>query len=533
MRRFASFLSFLLQTLLRYEWLVILLFVVFLLRIPSFFEPNWYGDEAIYLTLGNAFRKGLVFYRDIHDNKPPLLYLVAAIAGDVFWFRLILWFVHSMTVVMAALLAERILVQRWRVMLATSLFALFSTLPLLEGNVANGELFMIWPASVGVYLFYQTLRARQRGQPIRFLLIGILFSLGFLFKAPIGFDFAALVFFWWWFAKPTMSFPQKLKRLFSLPVGLMVFGFMTPILLSIGYYGIVGGMVPYVRSALLQNFGYVVSWGVSDTVWWHNHLIWRGFLLIGFVGWLTVRGLRMSQELLFLSLWVVFSTYGALISNRPYPHYLLQSLLPFTLLLFVLLNYRKSLTPLLTKVMALTLVVILVATNGLWHYPVVGYYRNFIDYIRSQKSVMAYREYFGPVNRNYAIADYIRTKTLPDERVFVWGNEPAIYALTQRLPVGRYTVAYHIMDFDGFADTFSALNREKPRFIVVFPDQVPDFPQLDVLLAHDYVLSAQIDEALIYLSIETADVSSSRSFQQQLAIQYTSRLTPALLTRLE
>ena len=41
------------------------------------------------MTLGNAFRKGLVFYRDIHDNKPPLLYLLAALSfGHFYLFRL-------------------------------------------------------------------------------------------------------------------------------------------------------------------------------------------------------------------------------------------------------------------------------------------------------------------------------------------------------------------------------------------------------------------------------------------------------------
>src|SRR3989344_3742093 len=59
-------------------WLVVFSVV---LRITSWFEPYWYGDEGIYLVLGQALRRGLVFYRDIHDNKPPLLYLLAAVAG--------------------------------------------------------------------------------------------------------------------------------------------------------------------------------------------------------------------------------------------------------------------------------------------------------------------------------------------------------------------------------------------------------------------------------------------------------------------
>ena len=70
--------------------LTLILTVNILLRIPSLFDPVYYGDECIYLTLGQAFNRGLVFYRDIHDNKPPLLYLVAALAQcKQFYFRLI------------------------------------------------------------------------------------------------------------------------------------------------------------------------------------------------------------------------------------------------------------------------------------------------------------------------------------------------------------------------------------------------------------------------------------------------------------
>ena len=69
-------------------WILILFAII--LRIPSLFEPYWYGDEAIYLTLGEGIRHNLVLYRDIFDHKPPLIYLIAAAAGSLYWFKLIL-----------------------------------------------------------------------------------------------------------------------------------------------------------------------------------------------------------------------------------------------------------------------------------------------------------------------------------------------------------------------------------------------------------------------------------------------------------
>ena len=70
-----------------HEAILIILGVVVFLRVPSLFEPYWYGDEGIYLTIGRAMRSGMELYREVHDNKPPLLYVVAAIAsGREFWF---------------------------------------------------------------------------------------------------------------------------------------------------------------------------------------------------------------------------------------------------------------------------------------------------------------------------------------------------------------------------------------------------------------------------------------------------------------
>jgi MFS superfamily sulfate permease-like transporter len=71
------------------NWLLGILALIFILRIPSFFEPYYYGDEMVYLTLGQGVRQGLTLYKDIHDNKPPLLYLTAAVAGNLFWFKVI------------------------------------------------------------------------------------------------------------------------------------------------------------------------------------------------------------------------------------------------------------------------------------------------------------------------------------------------------------------------------------------------------------------------------------------------------------
>ena len=75
--------------------------------------------------------------------------------------------------------------------------------------------------------------------------------------------------------------------------------------------------------------------------------------------------------------------------------------------------------------------------------------------------------------------------------------------MADRLPVGRYIVSFHIRDFpNGFNDTYRALLEEMPRYIVVIPSQVPEFPELEIMLQTDYLLVEQIDDVLIYKLVE-------------------------------
>lgn len=133
-------------------WLIITLILVIFLRIPSLFYPYSYGDEGIYLTLGQAVRQGLTLYRHIHDNKPPLLYLLAAISGSLFWFRAILMVWSLGTIIIfwrlgRCLFGEQLL----PIISSTILFALLTTLPLLEGNIANAEIFYDFIHSCGIF----------------------------------------------------------------------------------------------------------------------------------------------------------------------------------------------------------------------------------------------------------------------------------------------------------------------------------------------------------------------------------------------
>ena len=481
----------------KYRALIVLFLFIFVLRIPSLVEPHRYADEEIYLTLGQAVRKGLVLYRDIHDNKPPLLYLVAAVAGSLFWFRFILLVFHTFGVIFFWKLAELLFDKnRVAVFIATAVFGVFSTLPTLEGNIANGENFMIVPAIIGFFLFYRFLTVPSTNhRPLIPFSIGLSFAVSFLFKIPILFDFFSLLLFWCFFVEPSFRVRVLVRRMLSLPFLAMVSGFVLPVLLSIAYYSWLGAFEPYVSAALFQNVGYVSSWRSGGEVFFLNPLIWRGAVVLGVTVFLFLFSSKLSMAVRFVSLWAVFSMYGALLSSRPYPHYLLEPLAAAVFLITLVYSERFFLVRLLAA-MLFTLLLLAYIENRFWYYPTFPYYRNFIRYATGRIGWDGYLDSFG-VRRNYLISSYITQHTFASDRIFVWGTEPSIYALSERLPVGRYAVSYHIFDFRAFDETIIAIQESPPPYIIVIED-LDRFTQLKSYLVKYYILETTIEGASLY-----------------------------------
>src|SRR3989344_3208049 len=198
-------------------WLEILFAVLLILRIPSFFEPYYYGDEMIYLALGEGIRQGVPLYSGLHDNKPPLLYLTAAIAGNLFWFKAILALWSLITVYGFWKLVNYLYPKKESLhKISTIIFGLLTTLPLLEGNTVNAELFMIGPV---IFAFWIILSKANTLKNL--FLAGVLFSIASLFKTPAAFDILGIVAFWLIFLEKK-SFTDFIKKSFYLFLGFII-----------------------------------------------------------------------------------------------------------------------------------------------------------------------------------------------------------------------------------------------------------------------------------------------------------------------
>src|SRR4030065_2073139 len=215
--------------------------------------------------------------------------------------------------------------------IATIIFSIFTTIPLLEGNIVNAELFMIGP----IILAFTILLTKPL-IPKNLICAGVLFSLATLFKVPAAFDVPVIIFFWILTAK---KLDKKTIVQISKSTTYLLIGFCFPILLTFIWYFLHGAFSEYLIAAYLQNFGYLSSWRPEDVqssfLIKNLPLISRmGVVGLGFV-LLYLKRNKLSKRFLFLTTWLLFSLFAVTLSERPYPHYLIQSVPSLVLLLTI------------------------------------------------------------------------------------------------------------------------------------------------------------------------------------------------------
>lgn len=507
------------NTLKSYWPLLLLLLAVVILRIPNFFEPYWYGDEGIYLALGTAMRHGLRLYAEIIDHKTPLIYYLAMVPSQ-FHFRVLL--LGWMLVTTAAFydVTQRLFNNRIATITASVLFVLFTTLPWLEGNIPNGELFVMGFVIVGGALFartslWQVLFKNKKKSKIAIpnevftLLAGVFMGLGVLTKVPAVFDVAAFfTVIWFFLLRYVKLIPRKFKDFlvtlsYSVYQGLLLaVGVALPIFVSIVYFIVRGSGQAYLDFGLLYNFRYAGSWQLPFE---HPFLLFwfslPGKVLVAaiFILLLSLLTKWIKPRFQFIASWSILAMVAALLSNRPYPHYFLQVVPPLALTLGAMvataLELKNKYTlaalkqfvleVLFTLFLTLNLVGTLLLLNfGL--YPTVSYYTRWFKLVTGQISTQEYNQTFDRLmSDNYEAAEIITSS--PDPYLFIWGTNPMLYALTEKVPTGRFTVSFHIKDFDAYEETLTDLKARKPEYIVVMKNETSEFPGFYEYLTDNYI----------------------------------------------
>lgn len=503
------------------EVLILILAVHTFLRIPNLFEPYWYGDEGIYLTIGTALRQGRHLYADIVDHKTPLIYYFAMVPNQL-WFRILnlTWMTGSIVLFYA--IARKLLSNRYVVYAVTALFMLLTSLPALEGHIPNGELFVIGWVCLGVWLLFQSefvehLLAREKTKAILrpqlqkrdlrlFFLSGLAFSGGILTKVPAVFDAGGVALG----VALLMSWPLNFKKMLhqarqtvSIWV-LLSIGILIPILLSIVYYFLRGTLAAYIDFGLLYNFRYAGSWSLPPMpkiLQFGFSLPGKGMILIAMTVFLFLGRKHIQPKVRLVAIWTVAALFGALLSSRPYPHYLLQVIPPLVLLFGVLVEGHRQKRTLLEWGAMLTPIGLLFASLLLLQfkgYEIGKYYREFGKYLTKQSTRQEYFQSFSHLmDDTYAAAEILRTTD--EEVTFIYGNNPMLYALSHKRPIGRFIVNFHIRDFRGaFDETYALLAEQPPEFVVMMKDDDVSGNSIPAFIMENYLPYEDMEYMTVY-----------------------------------
>lgn len=462
---------------------VIILLAVAAARIPTLFEPYWYGDEDLYLAMGQAVRAGEVLYKDILDypNKPPLIYwLAAAVDGDQFKFRVVAAGWNMATVAAFAILAGKIWPDKRRaVFLSTGIFAALTNLPLLEGNIPNGELFFLLP-TVGAAAILTDKRLTAK----RLLWGGMVLGAAGLFKIPALAEAGIWPAAWW-----AMGEKKWIPKSMWLAGGIIITLGISTVVFS-GQVGINN----FIGAVFGQNLPYLSSWSGAGT----SILGLKTRLIAAAIGMALVCGLakRIGKWGTLAGIWGVITLFAALLSGRPYPHYLLQTTAAMGILAGLLVFGKKG-----EKAVAISLICLAIAAfnvYGFYTYRTVSYYANFINWAAGAKNTPAYYDWFGgEVNNYYEIARTVKAGSRENDKILVWGNAPAIYTLAHRRPVGPYVTRYLVHEYKAEAEMSNQVKSALPIFIVDMGHE-DELPGLADLLEARYMQAKKVGQTTIY-----------------------------------
>ncbi|HVB76303.1 MAG TPA: glycosyltransferase family 39 protein [Candidatus Nitrosotalea sp.] len=294
-----------------------------LVRLPSFFEPYWYTDEAGYSVTARQALGGSALYSQAWTNKPPLQIWSVAAAQRVFgpseWGLHVLTFFSGLIALLAVIALSRSILGGWRALLASAGYALLLGLPALNAEIAVPESLLVAPVTcAGALILW---RLCQGGPPsgrwgaLWAPASGILLGLGLGFQQTVLADEAAL--FWVLMVVPGRTYRELGLHLAGL--ALAVAAWLGPALAVAGGSEVWFSLVGFYRS--YAQYSAPRSGVITGLLIVCPPLAAAGAVLLR----------RSANPMWAAFLWASATLWVVALANRPYPHFWIPVAAPLVL----------------------------------------------------------------------------------------------------------------------------------------------------------------------------------------------------------
>lgn len=507
-----------------YFILALILFLTFLLRFPSLFEPFWYGDEGIFAAVARNLNQGGVLYQTAWDNKPPMIYLTYQAIFNVFgvsmfWLRLITTIVVLATAAAIYEIGQKILGTK-KTLVATAAFGFLTSLRLIEGNLALTEIFMILPISLAMFV-----AIKRNFDYISLFVAGGLLAIASLYKQVGALEAAALGIFLFLYSEKFGDFFKKglvLSSGFAIPFLFFILYFAPKNLVgefmfaAYTYYQIYLGESP--KYALLINILKflpilaVIGYGL----WKKFHINYsssessqtRRVEKSTDGSSRQTRTVNRLDNFHLILLWLAFSSLGSFFSGRTYGHYLVGAVPSLSIIIA-----SVSLAPTIRKVQIFFAIFFFIPLIFLTKLqfgdflsggPInqIAWWRNFSDFSQGKNNADDYNNFFdGNVNRIMEINDFLKVQNALGASCYIWGDWPWLYAIADLKNPSRYVTSFHVFGVPGAKEEVSAvLMANPPVCIIKPPTSIGYFSELEKLLAQKYTFGVKIFDSQVYFA---------------------------------
>lgn len=477
------------QSVTRGSWLLLVPLAGLALRLPALAQPIGV-DQGIFATAGLALTRGLSLYRDVWDQKPPGIHLTYAAALSIFRdaAAAIVWIDLAATGLTATMLylSARALAG-WRAGVVAASIYCWGTLPagvysyggFLERAVP--ESFITALAATAAFLVISLKNAPSRTK-------------AFAFGASVG---AAMIF------KPT-AIVYVLLLAFSLAgwrrspsnvIGWAALGIATPIGGAVGWLAWHGVLGDAWTAIVIYNRAYVragLAWRSFVSAFGHE--LWRWtktdpFWALAAAGWFAgaadyVRTRRLNPLWTIGTLACAAATIAAAANGvRVYGTYFMPEAVGLTFLAtapFASLT-RASRRPAVAPVLAIAVALFVLVRNPQIARAVNRTRADVAQLTGHGVPTLNYLEDFGgyangrgySARANQELAAFVSDRTREDDRIYIFGMAPAVYAMSKRLPAQRFVwvgpAVSNLLNDPAFSLRSLAedLRRARPAFIVL------------------------------------------------------------------
>jgi 4-amino-4-deoxy-L-arabinose transferase-like glycosyltransferase len=467
---------------------LILFFVLAcVLRFFSFFPSVIDQDESTYIVIADALLQGYTYQVDFVDTKPIGMFILLAMwqalfGSALFGIRLFAALVLGLTAwfLYRARLSGG---SRQEAALASGVSYLFlNSIFTFYGVSPNTEIFFNLFVAWALWIFW------SKSSKGMYLITGLLLGVGFVIKYVVMFDGIA----WGLFLLAMAVGGHITLRVALTRSVLMAVGAAIPFSMVLLIYWLNG----YDQVFWFYSLTVPGRYPESSTLWSYLKftldyvLRFLPITLFFIVAWLRTESTNLQRR--FAMWWAAGSLTAVLVTGKFYGHYFVQFSLPFAYWAGTFFSLRTQETPRWLRWVR----------QPRWGLPALGI-------LVLANAIMQYKDYYLRNDLPQTVADYLKPRLQPGDRVYL-SHDQITYHLLGQLPLIRYVHPSLFWDPDHIAAMEIDVNREvkylmdeAPRYLVL-RHPLPD-GRLDDWVETAYTLIERTDSRTsIYQRRDTA-----------------------------